>query len=217
MENGAIPFAGEDAQALRSSLIADAGYSDQNIEVVINATADQIAATVNALASRVDDKGTVFIYFTGAGANIEGKDYLAGVDSDISNDSSTMISKDDVYKAFMLKGARIFAFFQCSRPIVDGHFFGSEVPMVGSIAQMQSTLPGQSVYGINTDGKVEGLFTASFIDTLKTIRSNQTPIIDFGWQLFYALRRGGTGSEGGSSNQSPSLPVLTNMASDARF
>jgi hypothetical protein len=217
MDGGAMPYAGDDAQLLRRSLVDNAGYVDQNIELVINATSDQIAATVNALASRVGDKGIVFLYFSGVGANIDGKDYLAGVDSDVTNDTSTMIAKDDVYKAFMLKGARIYAFFQCNRPITDGHFFGSEIPLVGSISQMQATLPGQTVNSINTDGKVVGLFTNSFVNTLKDIRSNQTPILDFGWQLFYNLRRGDTGQEGGSSNQSPSLPVLTNMASDARF
>lgn len=217
MDGGQLPFASDDAQAVRKALVDNAGYADENIEVVANATSAQIAATVNALASRLDNKSTVFVYFSGVGANIDGKDYLAGVDSDIANDSSTMIAKDDIYKAFMLKGARIFAFYQCSRPIVDGHFFGSEVPMVGSIAQMQATLPGQNVYGLNSDGKIQGLFTTSLIQTLSQIRSNQTPILDFGWQLFYTLRRGGTGQEGGSSNQSPSLPVLTNMASDARF
>ncbi len=217
MENGQMPFASDDAMAVRKALTENAGYADDNIEVVANATAAQMAATVNALASRLDDKSTVFMYFSGVGENVDGKDFLAGVDSDIANDASTMISKDDVYKAFMLKGARIFAFYQCNRPIVDGHFFGSEVPMVGSIAQMQATLPGQSVYGVNTNGKLEGLFTVSFIDTLSQIRSNQTPILDFGWQVFYSMRRGGTGQEGGSSNQSPTLPVPTNMASDARF
>jgi len=217
MDGGEMSFAGDDAQLMRQSLVQSAGYLDQNIELVIDATSAQIAATVNALASRVADKGTVFIYFSGVGANIDGKDYLAGVDTDVSNDSSTMIPKDDIYKAFMLKGARIYAFYQCNRPIVDGHFFGSEIPQVGCISQMEATLPGQSVYGINTGGKLVGLFTNGFADTLRDIRSNQTPILDFGWQLFYNLRRGDTGQEGGSSNQSPSLPVLTNMASDARF
>jgi hypothetical protein len=217
MDGGAMPFAGDDAQMVRQALVENAGYLDQNIEVVINATSEQIASTVNALSSRVGDKGTVLIYFSGVGASMDGKDYLAGVDSDVTNDSSTMIAKDDIYKAFMLKGARVFAFYQCNRPIVDGHFFGSEYPLVGSISQMQATLPGQSVFGINTGGSLVGLFTNGFVSTLKTIRSNQTPIMDFGWQLFYTLRRGDTGEQGGSSNQSPSLPVVTNMAADARF
>jgi hypothetical protein len=215
--DGALPFAADDAQLMRQSLITDGGYLDQNIEVVINATAAQIAATVNALSSRIPDKGTVFLYFTGVGTNIDGKDYLAGVDTDASSDSSTMICKDDIYRAFMLKGARIFAFYQANRPIVDGHFFGSECPLVGSISQMQATLPGESVYSINANGKQVGLFTNGLVGTMKDIRSNRTPILDFGWAVFYKLRRGDTGATGGSSNQSPSLPVLTNMASDARF
>jgi Caspase domain len=215
--DGALPFAADDAQAVRQSLITDGGYLDQNIEVVINATAAQIAATVNALSSRVPDKGTVFIYFTGFGTNIDGKDYLAGVDTDASSDSSSMISKDDLYRAFMLKGARIFAFYQANRPIVDGHYFGSEVPLVGSISQMQATLPGESIYSINANGKQVGLFTNGFVSAMKDIRSNRTPILDFGWAVFYKLRRGDTGTSGGSSNQSPSLPVPINMASDARF
>lgn len=217
IEGGKLPFAADDAQLIRQTLITKAGYPDSNIEVAINATSQQLAATINALASRIPDKATVFVYFTGVGANVDGKDYLAGVDSQSDTDNTTMLSKDDLYAAFMSKGARIFAFFQANRPIVNGHYFGSEIPLVGSISQMEATLPGAMVYSISSNGKQVGLFTNAVVSTLDDIHSSRTPILDFGWQVFYKLRRGDTGLSGGSSNQSPSLPVLTNMASDARF
>lgn len=217
IDGGALPFASDDAQLVRKTLITCCGYSDSNIEVIIDGTAAQIAASMNALASRIPDKATVLIYFTGVGENVDGKDFLAGVDTDMNGDASTMISKDDIYQAFMQRGARVFAFFQTNRPIQDGHYFGSEIPLVGSVSQMQATLPGENVYSVTSDGKQVGLFTNSLVAVLNENKSNQTPILDFGWQVFYKLRTAGTGSSGGSSNQSPSLPVLTNMASDARF
>lgn len=217
IEGGSVPFASDDAQIVRQTLVSSAGYPDQNVELVINATAAQMAASINALASRIPDKATVLIYYTGVGENIDGKDYLAGVDSDMDSDSSSMISKDDVYKAFSDRGARIFAFFQANRPIQNGRFFGSEIPMVGTISQMQATIPGSAIGSTTRDGKQVGLFTDAVVSVLNGARSSQTPILDFGWQVFYRVRTGGTGDHGGASNQPPSLPVLTNMASDAKF
>jgi hypothetical protein len=217
MEGGAVPFAAEDAQVMRQSLINNAGYLDQNVSVVINATSQEISAAIGALASRVPEKAAVTIYFTGAGANVDGRDYLAGIDTEASSDSSTMVAKSDMYKAFMAKGARVFAFFQANRPIQNGHYFGSEVPLVGSISQMQATIPGGSIYSIVNNGRTVGLFTNAVTSVLADVKSSRTPILEFGWQVFYKLRRGDTGQFGGASVQTPSLPVLTNMATDARF
>lgn len=217
MPDMAIPYASDDAQAIRQSLITDAGYEDANIEVVINATAAQLDASVKALASRVADGGTVFIYFAGTGANLAGKDYLAGVDTEQLTDASTMYAKNTMYQAFMQKGAKVFAFFEANRPTIEGHFFGGEVPLVGSIAQMQATLPGANVYSVVRGGKAIGLFTNAFVGVLSGLHSNSIPVFEFGWQVFNRMRRGDTGQFGGSSIQSPTLPVLTNMANDARF
>ena len=82
---------------------------------------------------------------------------------------------------------------------------------------MQATVPGAKIYSTMNNGKQVGLFTSSVVATLTEAHSNQTAIVAFGWQVYYNLRRNGTGTALGSSAQSPSLPVLTNMAADARF
>ena len=47
-------------------------------------------------ADRVLDGGTVLIYFAGNGANIDGKDYLAGVDTTSTADPSKMTPDEEV-------------------------------------------------------------------------------------------------------------------------
>ena len=101
----------------------------------------------------------MFFYFAGAATNVGGVDYLAGTGATSSNDTANMVPKVDVYSLFMSKGARIFAFFEAHRPIVDGRYFGSEIPAVGSIAQVQATLPGEGVTSQVQSGRSSGTFT----------------------------------------------------------
>lgn len=213
-----VPFSSDNAQLVREALVTYAGYPEQNVDVVVNATADQIRASAKALADRMQtDASTICIYYSGVGSNLGGKDYLAGVDTELATDTSTMVAKTELYKVFMDKGARIFAFFETNRPIVEGRYFGMEVPMFGTISQTQATLPGQSIFSTTQNGKQIGIFADSIRSVLMDLRSNQLPITEFGWQLFYKMRRGNTGVEGGSGSQTPTLPVLTNMASEAKF
>lgn len=213
----AIPYAADDAQAVREALLANAGYAESNVDLVLNATASQMAAAVKALADRLPDNATVFIYFSGVGVNLDGKDFLGGVDTDSPTDSSSMLAKAELLRPLMAKGARVFSFFQVNRPIINGRYFGMEVPMVGFISQMQSTVQGEGVQSIVRNGKTRGLFTDAMIGTLGEFRSNRVPIQEFGWQVFYRIRRGDTGNQGGGSRQTPTLPVLTNLAADAKF
>lgn len=213
----AVPFASDSVQVVREALLTHAGYAEQNIDVVINGTAAEIAAGVQALAERVPEGTTVFIFFSGVGVNVDGRDYLAGADTELSTDTSSMFPKTDLYRPFVSKGARIFAFFESNREIVAGRFFGMEVPLVGSISQAQATIPGESVFSTLFGGREVGMYALAIATALRDLRSNRIPISEFGWQLFYAIRRGGSGIVGGSSRQTPTLPVLTNMASDARF
>lgn len=212
-----IPFASEDAQLIRQSLVSNGGYLEGNIDLVVNATAQQIMASAKALADRVPDGATVMIYFAGAGVNIDGVDYLAGVDTEIATDTTSMVSKNDLYRLFMAKGAKIFAFYEANRPVANGRHFGMQEPMVGSIAQAQATMPGAVVTSTVRNGKEIGIYADAFSSVLNDLKSNRIPIQEFGWQLFYKIRRGNSGTTGGGSHQTPTLPVLTNLASDARF
>jgi hypothetical protein len=214
---GGVPFAADDAQTIRDGLIASGGYLEANTELVVNATAQQMIASASALASRVPEGAPVVIFFSGVGTNLDGRDYLAGVDTELPNDTSTMVAKAELFRLFMERGAKIFAFFQVDRTIREGRYFGQEFGLVGSISQVQATKPGDGVYSVLRGGKNTGLFTNAFVGVLAELGSNQIPIMEFGWQLFYRMRRGETGTTGGGSRQVPTLPVLTNMASDARF
>ncbi len=217
LAQGNLSYATDDVQRVREALISSAGYPEQNIDIVLNGTAGQVMAAAKALADRMPTEGTLLIYFVGPGVDIDGKDYLAGVDSQLDTDTASMVSKADLYRIFMSKGTRIFAFFQTNRPIVNGNYFGKEVPLVGSIAQMQATTPGQDSLAYFRNGKNVGVFTNAFVNVITELRSNRIPITEFGWQVFYKVMRGDTGDTGGGSHQVPTLPYLTNMAADARF
>jgi hypothetical protein len=212
-----LPFAADDAQLVREALTTNAGYPEQNVDLVINATAAQIMNSAQALAQRVDENATVTIFFSGVGVNSGGKDYLAGVDADSVMATGAMASKAEILKLFLSRGAKVFSFFQVHRPIASGRYFGQEVPMVGQLSQMQANIPGEMVQSFVQNGRTVGLFTYSLTRVMGEQRSNQLPILEFGWQVFNKMRRGDTGTTGGSSRQTCTLPVLTNLAADARF
>lgn len=217
IEAGKLAFAAADASRVREALITHAGYPEGNVDLVANATSAQILASARALAERVGPDGTVTIFFAGVGVNLDGKDFLAGIEAQDASTSTNMVAKADLYKVFMAKGARIFAFYEANRPIVAGRYFGMEMPFVGSISQSQATLPGDNVYETMRDGKTVGVYGDAIASVLADLRSNRVPILEFGWQVFYRIRRGDSGTTGGASRQTPTLPVLNLMASDARF
>jgi len=217
LDQAAPTFGASDALLFRESLVQFAGYPETNVDLVINGSSAQILASAKALAERVPEGATVLVYFTGVGTNLEGKDYLAGIDSALATDTSTLVAKMDIFRLFMAKGARIFSFFQVSRPVLSGRYFGMEVPMIGAISQMQGTIPGGSINSMIRGGKESGLFTEAASATFREFRSGRVPIVEFAWSVFGRMQRGETGTTGGGSFQVPTLPVITNMASDARF
>lgn len=214
-----IPYAAEDARRVRDGLIENAGYPEGNVVLLTDVTADEMRAAAEQLAQRLPDGATVFFYFTGVGVNVDGTDYLAGIDVEVASDTSKMVPKMEIFRAFMTKGASIFAFFQVHRPVRDGRVFGSEIPILGAISQMQATLPGTNVLSIFRGGREIGVFTNALVGVLQQFRQNQIEIIEFGWQVFSFMRRGGlgAGTDGLGSAQTPTLPVLTNLPSNARF
>lgn len=217
VEGMKVPFAASDVLFLREKLVQYAGYGQANIDVISNAGAAQMKASAEAFAQRVTNGATVFLFFSGGGSNLDGKDFLAGIDAKSSTDSASMYSKGDLYKLFVSKGCKIFAFFQVSRPVVAGRYFGLETPMVGSIAQTQATIPNGSVYSVVRNGQEVGLFSDAIGGVLGEFRSNQVPITEFGWRVFDWMRGGRNGDSGTGSQQVMTLPVIVNMLSDERF
>ncbi|MBZ0213000.1 MAG: caspase family protein [Nitrospirae bacterium] len=213
--DGVVAFAAADAEALRDALVTHGGYADSQVFVLTDCTAAELTAKVKEVADMIPNEAPVFFYFTGAGVNLDGKDYLAGVDAAASG-MNGLVRKSDVYDAFLAKGASLFAFYQVNRVLKDGRAFGSEIPTVGSIAQAQATVPGGRVNGYVRNGKTVGLYTDAMVNTLAKFRSNRVPVMEFGWQVFYQMRSGGRGV-GGGSTQVPTLPVLTNIASNGPF
>lgn len=212
-----LGFAVPDAQLVREALVQSAGYDEANVDLVLNGTAEAIAAAAEALAARMPDDATVFLFFSGTGYNVDGKDYFAGIDAERPGDTSKMVSKSGLYQTFLNKGAKIFAFFQCHRPISGGRYFGQEEPLVGRISQSHATVPGGSVYGLVSAGKETGIYAKAVYDVITEFRSNAIPIMEFGWQVFNGMRGGRPGVEGGQSRQTPTLPGVFNMAPEAKF
>lgn len=207
-----LPFAANDVQMIREALIQFAGYEEKNVDMVTNGTAAQMKAAAEAMAERVDADSTIFLYFTGVGSNLDGKDYLAGVDSSSMVESATMYAKSELYQLFIKKGCKIFAFFQVNRPSNSGFYFGKEEPRFGQIAQTQATLPMSSVGSVVRGGTQVGLFTDAICGVIRQFHSNNIPIYEFGWQVFYYMRGGRTpGANGTGGSQQMTLPVVINM------
>lgn len=212
-----LSFALEDAKRMRDVLIASAGYMEENVVVVTNATSAQMTAAARDLAARASDEGTLFFYYTGVGTNVDDRDYLVGVDADLPNDTTRMVRKSVLYAPFIEKGMSVFAFYQANRPIVNGRYFGAEPAQTGRISQAQATIPGESVGGIYQSGAFVGLYTDAMTGVLNDFRSNAVPVTEFAWQVFYRMRRGSSGITGGGGRQTPTLPTLNILGADARF
>ena len=211
-----LTHAVDDASMLKETLSNSAGYESANIEVVTNATAAKILDASKALAARMPGDAVLFFFYTGAATNIDGRDWLAGVNTEIATDTSSMVKKSDVFQPFNLKGTSIFAFYQVPRPVIGAHTFGEEEPK-GRISQMQSTMSGEPIYSLFKSGKTVGVFAGAVSDVMIELHSNAIPISEFGWAVFYKMRGGGSGDSGGSSKQTPTLPVVQYILSSVRF
>jgi hypothetical protein len=111
----------------------------------------------------------------------------------------------------------IFAFFEVPRPMAEGTYFGKEIPLVGAIAQVQSTIPGGTIYSQTHNGRQIGIFADAIVSALQDIRASRIPIMEFGWQVFNRARGGGATTTGAGARQIPTLPVLTHMSDQDRF
>ena len=218
LAGGLISFAEEDVDRVRSALIDFAGYPADNVVLLKNATASEMKAAADSLAGKMTDGNTVTIFFAGAGVNLDGKDYLAGTDTQSAGDVASMVAKPDLFLPFVKRNARVFAFFEANRPMdAGGNYFGRERVSVGSVSEVYSTIAGESAPLTYRDNKPMGLFGSAFVLTLADMRSNQLPIYNFTWQVVERMRRGGTGTTGGGGGQVCVLPILRRIASDAKF
>jgi len=213
-----IAFAANDAALINAALTTYAGYPAENVSVLTDVTATQIRDAVNALAARVPAKATIVIYFTGQANHLGGQDYLAGNDIEFSTDSSKMIEKRAVIQPFLAKGANVFFFAQCNRPFTGTDYFGRERLQQGTLSETYATIPGSIVTSVFRETGQVGLYSDAFARTLREFYTNQIPITEFCWNVFYAMR-GGTSSNSsrGGSTQTPSLPILTNLGPTSPF
>lgn len=212
-----VTFASQDALLIRESLILHAGYDETNVTILTDATAQEMHNAIEALAERIPEDATLFIFFAGNGVNVGGRDFLAGIDAEFATDTDAMIAKNDIYQRFLSKGAQIFAFYEVSRPIVNGYYFGSEVPQIGRISQAHATIAGENVYSIFSGGTEYGLYAKSMADIMAGFRVNRIPVVEYIWQVFTKMR-GSEGPRGGSgSRQTPTIPVVINMENNPRF
>lgn len=216
-EGSGHEFGLNDVDLLKDALIKHAGYAEANIVVMKDADVATIRREAEALAGRMPESGTVFVFFSGGGFYDESqkKDFLKGADSQPGR-VETMMGKTDLYRIFMSRGATIFAFYQVDRPMSpNGGYFGKEVPTLGRIAQCHGTMPGENVHGVFAEGKQFGVYTRAMVLALEDLRSNQIQVDEFCWQVFDRVRSGVGAGVGGV--QVPTLPVVVGMTPSARF
>jgi hypothetical protein len=218
VSGGMVPFAATDALRVRDALVNFAGYPADNVVMLQNSTASEIKTAAAALATRVGENAAVTIFYAGAGVNLGGKDYLAGVDTESTSDTASMLGKTELFLPFVQRGARVFAFFEANRPMdTNRTFFGSELPTIGSISEVQATPAGSLVGASYQNNQQVGLFAAAFTQVLTELRVNRLPIYNFTWLVADAMRRGSSGLSGGGGSQVCILPKLRGLAADAKF
>ncbi|MCG9894251.1 MAG: caspase family protein [Fimbriimonadaceae bacterium] len=209
-----LPTAATDVDLLADALQTHAGYPADNIIKVQNSTAAGLRQAVAGLRDRLGPNATVFLFFSGVGANLGGRDFLAGTDTASLFESGSMVPRNDLVQPLLSAGATVFSFFQVSRNLVEGRSFGAEAPSSGPLSQMMGTIEGRPVLTVFDEGREVGLFAVSMTRVMARLRSNQLPITEFAWQVF-AEMRGGQGGAG--AGQVPSLPVRILLEPDAKF
>ena len=207
----------DDADAVTAGLQADAGYKAENIVTLKNAKASEFRTAAQELAARLPNDATVLIYFSGTATHLAGKDYYIGADAESPTDTTKMVEKFAIIKPLLDKGAKIFTFSQCNRPIVGGSYFGQERILAGKVSEAHATTPGGIVNSIVVGGKRVGLYTDAFVRVLKKFHTGKVPVTEFCWQVFYTIRRGSDATGAGGSSQTPTLPVIINMSDTSDF
>lgn len=215
--DAAIPYAASDALAIKDALAQYGGYQEDHIILLTDATAAQIREAAHNLAETIPNDSIVTIYFTGVAANLGGRDYFAGVDAEFTTDTSKMVEKLEILRPFIDKGSVIYLFCQVNRQVDGNAFFGQEMLTRGTVSEAQATIPGGSISSIVTNGQQIGLYTYAFCEVLKQFFTNEIPISEFCWNVFYTMRRGTDPRNTGGAVQTPTLPVLTNMSRESRF
>ncbi len=214
-----IPFATDDASVVAEALKTHAGYKEENIVVLANASAAQFLAASQLLAEKLPNGAVVTIFYTGVGAHLGGRDYYVGSDAEFNTDTTKMVEKLAILRPFFDKGARVYLFNQMNRKIVAGDFFGKERILIGRLAESHATIAGQSIGSLVEDGKNVGIYTLAYRNVLKRFFTNDVPIGEFSWSVFYAVRQGTSfgGSGGGGTTQTPTLPTLLNIDEKSGF
>lgn len=213
-----IPYAADDAAAIAAALAQYAGYPQNQITVLSNATAAEMTTTIASLVESIPNNATVLIYFTGQAAHLGGRDYFAGNDIEFMTDSSKMVEKRSLVLPLIAKGTNVFLFSQTNRTIAAGEYFGKERLTQGTLSEAYATIAGMPISSVFRDGKQIGIYTDAFIQTLKEFYTNEIPITDFCWNVFYTMRgsRDSVSRRGGAT-QTPTLPILTNLGPRSPF
>lgn len=214
-----IPFAADDAAVIADSLKTHAGYKEENIVVLANASAAQFLAASQLLAEKLPSGAVVTIFYTGVGTHLGGRDYYVGSDAEFNTDTTKMVEKLAILRPFFDKGARVYLFNQMNRRIVAGDFFGKERILIGRLAESHAAIAGQTIGSLVEDGKSIGIYTLAYRSVLKRFFTNDVPIGEFSWSVFYAVRQGTSfgGSGGGGTTQTPTLPTLLNIDEKSGF
>lgn len=213
-----LSFAANDAELVAGALSRYAGYQSDHIRVLTDASASAIKAAADEMVANLPENAVVLVYFTGFAAHLGGRDFLGGNDVEISTDSTRMVSKSELIRGFANKGARVYFFAQSNRDYSGPDYFGKERVNSGTFSEVYSNIAGTQVNSIFRDGRPVGLYTAAFVTTLAEFYTNQVPINEFCWHVFYAMRGGqDSGAQRGGGTQTPTLPILINLGPTSPF
>jgi hypothetical protein len=217
LPEGRMESAAADAALVQTGLVQFGGYDPANVELLTNATSEQIRSVAAALAQRMEEDGTVFLYFAGVGVNLGGRDWLAGVDASFAEESSAMVSKSELIRTFARRGARVFSFYQVDRPVRQGFYFGREPILDAAYSQMNSTIEGGRNFSLVQAQQRRGVFASAIHESLRKYQGSQgrIPIWAFS-QTVISNVAGGEGSSG-SSPQTPTYPWLNFLTQTSTF
>ena len=131
----------------------------------------------------------------------------------ISRDGASIAAEIELEDPFENMGAQVLREVSKQTNVVAGD--GTTTATVLADALVQDGLACLAK-GANPVELVEGLELA-VAEVITDLHSNSIPISDFGWAVFYKMRRGSSGESGGGSKQTPTLPTLQFMTSSSRF
>lgn len=189
-----LMYAQDDALLIHRFFVEEAGVSEERcilLSDLTNSVANQvvypdkpaIAQWIQTVAQQVEADDVIWFFFSGYGAQIEGKDYLMPIDGDPERIESTGMALSDLVDTLAklpTENSVLLLDINRSQGALADQKIGSEAIALAEQRQVTTFLACQpEQYSHETIGVRHGLFTAALLEAMEQGRKTPTEISEY--------------------------------------